>query len=356
MKRQYLPLLCCLGLALPIRVAPAQSPTTLPISGRAVSESEIVLSWPPIRNADRLEVWSRNQNWPLATLRPTALSYIVGDLAPNQTVSVFLRAWFGRRNVDSSPLTSRSLGIPSDFGVLHTPQGGVAVYRKQSSNTFVTVVDLSRATAMNLTGAFPFGPGMNDVWVDKKGMFDYQSDAYMRGRPRVIINGTFFDKNRDPTPIPFGLKVRGYTISHGSDQEFPGQTRTFSFDSRAGRAWVDPYRRWNFDGSAPDVVGALDPAADKDHHLGPITVDRLGRTFIGARDADGDGTRQTMIILSSDATTRSTASTDMSHFGVDGAQQAMLDGDGSTFLIVDDYPLIQTDRRVPHAIAIFSGK
>jgi hypothetical protein len=100
--------------------------------------------------------------------------------------------------------------------------------------------------------------------------------------------------------------------------------------------------------SSPDLVGALDVTANKG------SLNSVGRTFVGVRDDDADGNFETMLVYSSGAATQPQAASVLTASGAQ--QQAMLDGSGSTFLVVDGVTRIPTDGRlVPQAIAFYGS-
>ncbi|BAZ15474.1 hypothetical protein NIES4071_73460 [Calothrix sp. NIES-4071] len=95
-----------------------------------------------------------------------------------------------------------------------------------------------------------------------------------------------------------------------------------------------------FNSSNSDVVGALDATADK-------SASRyLPRTFVGVK-------KNTAIFYSSNYARQIDAATTLRKFGA--SETAMLDGGGSTNIVIDGKPIISTNRLIPHAIAIYSG-
>jgi hypothetical protein len=76
------------------------------------------------------------------------------------------------------------------------------------------------------------------------------------------------------------------------------------------------------------------------------------RTFLGIRDNDSDGNYETVFIFSSNAATQSSAASMLSSFGA--TEIVMLDGGGSTGLIIDGTAQINTGRTLPHALAVYA--
>jgi hypothetical protein len=247
--------------------------------------------------------------------------------------------------------TVQALPIDNNFKLMLS-EIGVQVYKKDDAkgNTdYVTVVNLKKGTIRNLIGTESTPNGT----VKKKLAREFWQDAVKENtsslKVMVVVNASFFSTNDDPTGIAFGLKLGGRMISYGYaiGKEYPGQIRTFSFNPDQGIANIQSYAKETFD-SMPEVVGGLDAVADKS------AFSYLPRTFVGVRDDDGNGTKETVIFYSSSYARQIDASNVLRGFGASAT--AMLDGGGSTFLIVKGNSLISTERKVPHAIAVYAGK
>ena len=248
--------------------------------------------------------------------------------------------------------TTQALEIPKGFKLM-MQETNLQVYKKDYSNgnsDYVSVVNLEKGTIRNLTGT---AEGTPNAMVKKKLPREFWQDAVKENtstrKVMVVVNASFFSTNDEPTGIAFGLKLGGSTISYGYaiGKEYPGQIRTFSFNPHQGIANIQSYAKETFD-SMPEVVGALDVAANKS------AFSYLPRTFVGVRDDDGNGTKETVIFYSSSYARQIDASNVLTGFGASAA--AMLDGGGSTFLIINGNSLISTERKVPHAIAVYAGK
>ena len=227
---------------------------------------------------------------------------------------------------------------------------GVKVYyknRQSSKKEYITVIQTTQAKIDNLTGTVFKIPASK---VSKKSLSQFWQDAVSNNtstqKARVVINGTFFSTKQEPTGIAFGLKARGNMITYGYGiaNEYPGEIRTFSFNPQAGMSSIQPYSTETFR-RFPEVIGALDANANK-----AATVD-LPRTFVGVRDDNGDNLNETVIFYSSNYARQVDAQNALKCFGANAS--AMLDGGGSTGIIVDGKPLIDTPRKIPHAIGVF---
>lgn len=227
---------------------------------------------------------------------------------------------------------------------------GVKVYyknRQSSKKEFISVIQTTKAKIDNLTGSVFKIPASR---VSKKPLSQFWQDAVSNNtstqKARVVINGTFFSTKQQPTRIAFGLKARDQIVTYGYGiaNEYPGEIRTFSFNPQAGNASIQPYSTETFR-RFPEVVGALDVKANK------AATKYLPRTFVGVRDDNGDRVNETVIFYSSNYARQVDARNALICFGAN--KSAMLDGGGSTGIIVDGKPLIDTPRKIPHAIAVY---
>ncbi|WP_414619232.1 phosphodiester glycosidase family protein [Calothrix sp. CCY 0018] len=227
---------------------------------------------------------------------------------------------------------------------------GVKVYYKNhqsSKKEYITVIQTTQAKIDNLTGTIFKIPASR---VSKKPLSQFWQDAVSNNtstqKARVVINGTFFSTKQEPTGIAFGLKARGNMITYGYGiaNEYPGEIRTFSFNPQAGFASIQPYTTESFR-RFPEVIGALGAKANK------AATKYLPRTFVGVRDDNGDNLNETVIFYSSNYARQVDARNALMCFGANAS--AMLDGGGSTGIIVDGKPLIDTPRKIPHAIGVY---
>lgn len=259
-----------------------------------------------------------------------------------------------------SPLISATSAkknpIPAGYRqILNTP--GVKVFAQSpqlrstllNRSSYMTVIDLKHATAIDLTGKYTNVPQGK---VAPRSMSEFWQDLVSKNTPQrqaqVVVNGTFFAKYNQPTGIAFGLKSAGTVISYGYGlAEFPGLNQTIAWNNRTQQAQIADYDRSTFDNPQfPEVVGALAAKAGKRANR------ELARTFIGVRDTDGDNKHETMLIFSSTAAKQIDAVTALKSFGAQ--QVAMLDGGGSTGLVVEGQRLIDSGTSVPHAIGFYS--
>lgn len=219
---------------------------------------------------------------------------------------------------------------------------------------YVTVVDLRYGSVENLQGTVTGAPNGS---ISRKSFSAFWTDATGKNNlykmARVVVNGTLFSSEPNPTPIAFGLKSHGSVLNYGYGlNEYPNLVKTIAFDSSGAKAAT--IQLWNaatFNGSTPDVVGILDVTANKNK------TSYIGRTFIGVSDQNKDGTPETILIYSCLKATQASAASVLASFGA--SAQGMLDGGSSTGLIISgaNPPTINPSRTtIPHAIAFYSGK
>lgn len=257
------------------------------------------------------------------------------------------------KNTPSRPLiadrsTGGDRGISAKYQpILTTP--GVRVFKNSERESYITIVDLNRAEAIDLTGKYTDAPNgkiaprsMTQFWQDSV------SQNTSKRQAKVVVNGAFFAKYNQPTPIAFGLKTAGTVISYGYGlDEFPGLNKTVAWSNTTKDVRIEDYDRATFDNPQfSEVVGALAQTAGKRANR------ELARTFIGVKDGDGDGKNETIIIFSSKAAKQIDAVAALESFGA--SRVAMLDGGGSTGLVVDGKRTIDSGTAVPHAIGFYT--
>jgi Phosphodiester glycosidase len=236
----------------------------------------------------------------------------------------------------ASPTPSKA---PKGFE-LASDSAGVQVYRRDNGlQSYVTVLNISKGELRNLTGEVTA-----DQKVGHRSLLKYWDIAKTQNTPqrqaKVVINGTFFARYNQPTDLAFGLKSDGKLITYGYGlKEFPGLNKTVAWNSSKIR--IEPYAKTTFDGQLPNVVGALDVNAGKRKNQ------FLPRTFIGSKG-------QQVFIFSSNYARQIDAVRTLQDFGAESI--AMLDGGGSTGLVVDGVEMLKANTTVPHGIAIYSDR
>lgn len=252
----------------------------------------------------------------------------------------------------STLTNTKAVSIPSGFKQI-LADNGVKVYKtdnNSSRTSYITMVNLNYGSLSNLTGAVT-NRSLGEV--ERKSINDFWSDAIKENTSvrtaKVVINGSFFSQKKYPTPIAFGLKVAGRIISYGYGlDEFPNLINIFSFNSLTRNVSIQPYKKEILDSSVTDIIGALNPMANKSAEK------YLPRTFVGVRDNNGDGLLETVIFYSSNSARQVDAVNSLKDFGA--SSTAMLDGGSSTGLIINGKTYILPNRTIPHAIDIYAGR
>jgi len=249
------------------------------------------------------------------------------------------------------------LQIPDGF-TLVSSKGAVALYQKNYPNgspDYVQVADLSQGAQVGV---------LHGQIVDSgQGQGVYGGDNPRFGRESIqqfwhdfsaandgafcISNGQFFRLADSPTPLPFSLKVDGQVLTDGYGiKEFPDQK--LMLEIWPDRLDIRDLSKGNLYGSsAPDIVAGLTEDAEKASKLA------VGRTFVGILDQNNDGRFETLLVFNTTIARPPAAASVLRGFG---AQKVMmLDGGGSTQLVCNGKPLIDTDRLIPQAIGIAAG-
>ena len=217
---------------------------------------------------------------------------------------------------------------------------GITMWTNAAEKTYVIEADLSKTTLRSISGT-PTATGK----VGQMKFDEFWAQNNNNGALQVLINGTFFQTYHKPTGIAFGLKQDKRLITYGYGlNEFPKQTLTVAWAD--GKISIESYNRSTFDGTIPNVVGALAPTAGKNASRA------LPRTFIGVKNQRADKTYSTVLLFISPAASQSEAEQTLQKFGAE--RVAMLDGGQSTGLIVGGKSIMQPKTRIPQTIGIFT--
>jgi hypothetical protein len=269
------------------------------------------------------------------------------------SVTILVTVLFHLAVADTSRAT---VPVPSGF-TLDKSYTGVRVYKKAYSGgapDYVAIVDLRYASLSSFTGWAYNTPDSGTV--ERRTLRTHWNNAVGQNTSsrvaRVAINGTFFDPNNNPSGIAFGLKANWWQMSYGFaiDKEYPGKELTLAYDSGFGSSSIQAYNKDMFNWGIPDLVGGLDNSANKDGKRNSY----IARTYVGVRDDNGDGHSETVIFFASAYATQDWAVNILSGFGA--GSKMMLDGGGSTGLIVNGVDYISSSRSIPQSFIVWSGK
>lgn len=160
------------------------------------------------------------------------------------------------------------------------------------------------------------------------------------GEALAVINGAFFESpGAGVTQIAFPVSQSGRVVTGGSSPYGPGRP------DAAGMRWDAPLRVLgvrdtlahvaDYDASTGAPLGT-GPFRDALASYAPTAhPTRIATRFhvAGALDADGDGTTETLLVVTSDGRTTNAAPIDVANrLGVDAAHQISLDGGASVFV------------------------
>ncbi|GAB4283925.1 MAG: hypothetical protein Fur0025_14260 [Oscillatoriaceae cyanobacterium] len=256
----------------------------------------------------------------------------------------------------AAEITPEPENLSSDFERV-SESGGAELYHKDGD--YVQVIDLSKGATIQLRNGYVTDPGsgkgayggndpvltrqtLNEAWAEFSG-------ANPKGF--CLTNGQFFRNDRasaTATALAFPVKVKGTILTDGyaGDGEYP--TEKMMLELWPDQATIKDFNPTSFYSSkALEVIVGLKQDADK--QVETIT----GRTFVGVKDSNGDGIRETVLIFNSAEATQPHAAEVLRYFGA--GEVMMLDGGGSTQLICQGKTYIPSDRTIPQTIGVVSA-
>ena len=246
---------------------------------------------------------------------------------------------------------------PAGFKAVHTAEG-VVHYKKDYAGgqpDHVIVVDLTKAHVRSFFGAIkpagngPLGGPNPHIQRQSLGAFWNQAKA-ANSKAFAVVNAQFFSTNANPTPLAFSVKAAGQVVSdgYGIKSEFVGQMRLLQANGPQQWARIIGFSEAELEGdAAPEMVAILDKNANKGVNT------KTGRTFLGVRDANGDGKGETLYVFCTKFASQVDAAKVLSDFGA--TQMGMVDGGGSSQLIVQGQGQVTSSRTIPHVLAVISG-
>lgn len=254
--------------------------------------------------------------------------------------------------------TIPELAVPAGFYEISSAQG-VTLYRKDyqgGSPDFVQRVNLLQGASVGLfhgditekregKGSYE-GP---DPRIALQSLDNFWTQAQTQNANAFcVLNGQFFLMRESPTRLPFPLKIDGEIISdgYGKDEHVDEKLFLELWHDRADIRVLDHQSLYN--STAPNIVAGL----REDGRKSPTKY--VPRTFVGIEDQDGNGTFETILIFNSRSARQKDAAGVLQEFGAEKVM--MLDGGGSTQLLCRGQSYITSDRRIPQALAIFSGE
>jgi hypothetical protein len=266
---------------------------------------------------------------------------------------------YAQEGKPGTPTPAQSPGAaPSGFQKIASASG-VVLYKKDYPNgnpDFVQVIDLSQGASLellygNITEPRPtkgsFGGPDPRMTSTAMSTFWRQTLDHHKQEAFCVANGTFFYMPEYPTRLAFPLKVNGEMITEGFGvNTYEGEHMMLElWDDHANIREMDQSSL--YESTAPNILGGLTEEANKRAKFA------VGRTFVGVADRDGDGSLESVLVLTTRTALQTGAAGVLREFG---AQKVMmLDGGGSTQLTCKSGEYIQSDRPVPQAIAAIAA-
>ena len=225
---------------------------------------------------------------------------------------------------------------------------GVARVRSDSGAFLVTWADLRGVRAEQIVGARAdtSGPGLYHPTAPSRFVGTLRPGAVVRQAQRVsgevlgVMNGAFFETpGMARTQMAFPVAQGGRVVTGGSSPFGPGRP------GAAGKRWDARLRALGLSDTLAHVA-PYDAATGAPLGAGPFrdalasyaptahpTAIATRFHVVGALDADGDGTTETLVVVTSDGRTTNAAPTDVAtRLGVDAARLISLDGGASVFV------------------------
>lgn len=262
---------------------------------------------------------------------------------------------------------AQSNSVPNGFTSVKSAQG-VNLYEGNNKSDYVQVIDLSQGASIKLligekdnntsSGTIPKfkHQKIDDFWGQLK---TSNSNAFS------IANGAFFTAfYKDPrnffddkTNLSYPIKIDNQVFdgSRTSVENIGTKLKLEIWDNRASITQFNDRIDSIINSSASQVlVGA--PIQTNGQKNDPNSLD--GRTYVGVKDRDSNGSKETVVILTSQDDTQTTtgAVKILKDFGVNDKEIMQLDGSGSSQLIAQGPTLVKGDGRlIPQTIGVVSG-
>ncbi len=249
-------------------------------------------------------------------------------------------------------IVSNASVFPPGFDVVKTAKG-VTLYQRNTE--YVQVINLSKGASVKLLYGNITEPGKSqgayggdDPQLQRQTLNQAWFNFHL-STPNAfcITNGQFFsDDSKPSTNLAFPVKVNGKVISDGYAGESEYATEKLKLEIWNDRADITAFNGKSslYSSSAPNLIVGLKEDADK------VMNKEVGRTFVGVRDGDSNGSYETIFIFNSTASTQSHATLTLRSFGAD--KVIMLDGGGSTQLLCQGESYVTSRRTIPQMIGV----
>ena len=247
-----------------------------------------------------------------------------------------------------------AITIPKGFVPLKSYLGAALYARTTAARTeYVQVVALELGGAVKLlagpitepgTGLGGYG-GANPAFLRRSLGEFWASLQPLRADTFAVTNGAFFRATEAPsTHLAYPLKVGGVLLTDGYNTS-RHLARKLMLTLRNRVADIVPLTPEGLAAAgAPALLGGLAPGVD------PYPGQRVGRTLVGVRDTDSDGSNEVVLIYASAAATQEEAVAALTEFGA--TRTMVLAGGASTQMIARGTPYIAAGSPIPQAVGV----
>ncbi|MGL5082974.1 MAG: phosphodiester glycosidase family protein [Microcoleaceae cyanobacterium] len=272
-------------------------------------------------------------------------------------------------NIHSVSQAQAQSNLPPQFQLQQ--QGlGIKLYTDHRGN-YVQTVNLSQGAGIKLLFGAQ-GAGSSEGAYGGQSLsfqpqlleaFWKQFTQTYKTRAFSVCNGQFFGV-KELAELAFPVQINGKFITTGyaGSSEFPNEKVILGIQQEF--AEIVPFSeqiniQTNSFPYQQAIVGIREDGGTQSMTwYSKAPLQNLPRTFMGVADTDGDKLHETVLILTSTHQTQSGAAQILKSFGATSV--IMLDGGGSTQLIVQGKTVIQsTDsraRQIPQAIGVFNSE
>ena len=266
---------------------------------------------------------------------------------------VTLSALLVLSSANSSAFTSKDLPTKPDGWdtPLSSSTTNVRIYKKTKSSAYMQVVDIKGGARIEFSTP-------KVIWDKKRGIptatkYSLLTHWTYLSSPVSIVNGQFFDQNKDPTTLSFAVKSGGSILTLGQDK--------YSYDSKyppkqmeitsGAAAYVQQWSEYRiqYESKAPNIIVGLN---SDDSTKGPSTA--KGRTAFCTNG-------KWIFIGTYIAETQGNVVKDLQTWGCTKENVVIFDGSGSTQLKVGnkDTPgsleFKGDGRLIPQVVAVYNN-
>lgn len=250
-------------------------------------------------------------------------------------------------SANSSAFTSKDLPTkPTGWDTpLSSSTTNVRIYKKTNLSAYMQVVDIKSGARIEFSTP-------KVIWDKKRGIptatkYPLLTHWNYLSSPVSIVNGQFFDPNKDPTTLSFAVKSNGSILTLGQDKnsyDSKYSPQQMEITSGAG-AYVQQWSEYRiqYESKAPNIIVGLHP---NDSTKGPSTA--KGRTALCTNG-------KWIFIGTYVAETQSNVVKDLQTWGCAKESVVVFDGGGSTQLKTSAFEITGDRRLLPQVVAVYNN-